>query len=62
MGSIMKWLIENKELIGLVVSLVVSISLAAYLLVTNPVGFLNDLVWYLIGYLMGDLIWHKVHK
>ena len=62
MRSIMKWLIENKELIGLVVSLVVSISLAAYLLVTNPVGFLNDLVWYLIGYLMGDLIWHKVHK
>ena len=62
MRSIMKWLIENKELIGLVVSLVVSVSLAAYLLVTNPVGFLNDLVWYLIGYLMGDLIWHKVHK
>ena len=62
MRSIMKWLIENKELIGLVVSLVVSISLAAYLSVTNPVGFLNDLVWYLIGYLMGDLIWHKVHK
>ena len=62
MRSIMKWLIENKELIGLVVSLVVSVSLAAYLLVTNPVGFLNDLVWYLIGYLMGDLIWHKVYK
>ena len=62
MRSIMKWLIENKELIGLVVSLVVSISLAAYLLVTNPVGFLNDLVWYLIGYLVGGLIWHKVHK
>lgn len=62
MRSIMKWLIENKELIGLVVSIVVSVSLAAYLLVTSPVGFLNFLVWYLIGYLMGDLIWHKVHK
>ena len=62
MRSIMKWLIENKELIGLVVSLVVSVSLAAYLLVTNPVGFLNYLVWYLIGYLMGDLIWHNIYK
>lgn len=62
MRSIMKWFIENKELIGLVVSGVVLVSLAAYLLVTNPVDFLNGLVWYLIGYLMGDLIWHKVHK
>lgn len=49
MRSIMKWLIENKELIGLVVSLVVSVSLAAYLLVTNPAGFLNGIMWYVIG-------------
>ena len=49
MRSIMKWLIENKELIGLVVSLVVSVSLAAYLLVTNPEGLLKGIMWYVIG-------------
>lgn len=49
MRSIMKWFIENKELIGLVVSLVVSVSLAAYLLVTNPDGLLKGIMWYVIG-------------
>lgn len=50
MRSSMKWLIENKELIGLVVSLVVSVLLAAYLLVTNPAGLLKGLMWYTIGH------------
>lgn len=50
MRSIMKWFIENKELIGLIVSLVVSISLATYLLVTNPDGLLKGMMWYVIGH------------
>lgn len=50
MRPIMKWFIENKELIGLVVSLVVSVSLAAYLLVTNPEGLLKGMMWYVIGH------------
>lgn len=50
MRSIMKWFVENKELICLVVSLVVSVSLAAYLLVTNPEGLLKGLMWYVIGH------------
>lgn len=54
MRSIMKWLIENKELIGLVVSIVVSVSLAAYLLVTNPEGLLEGMMWY--------VIWRNIHK
>lgn len=49
MRSIMKWFIENKELIGLVVSGVVLVSLAAYLLVTNPEGVLKGIMWYVIG-------------
>lgn len=57
MRSIMKWLIENKELIGLVVSLVVSVSLAAYLIVTNPEGVLNGMMWYVIGRAIGRNIY-----
>lgn len=54
MRSIMKWFIENKELIGLVVSLVVSVSLAAYLLVTNPEWLLEGMMWY--------VIWRNIYK
>lgn len=54
----MKWLIENKELIGLVVSLVVSVSLAAYLIVTNPEGLSKGMMWYVIGRAIG----HSIYK
>lgn len=49
MRSIMKWLTENIELIGLVVSVVVSVLLATYLLVTNPEGPSKGMMWYVIG-------------
>lgn len=54
MRSIMKWFIENKELIGLIVSGVVLVSLTAYLLVTNPEWLLEGMMWY--------VIWRNIYK